>query len=429
MSPEQISTTYRVWEILARRWLATWLDLLFLGFLIWGVVTLGGRQAALGGGLGLLVLALYYPLTEGLFGRTFGKLLCGLRVVDERGSLPGLGKATLRTLCRLVEINPVLMGGVPAAIAVFNSKSRQRMGDQAARTFVLKTEDLPLLSAPGTPGAPAIQEFSLPLGMPLTLPLAAGGVPLDPFGRPQRLPTRNRVWALPAAVVLSAATAGLVITAIEATRIEKRARPVVVSCAKFLAAPPKEGWYQLQACDYVIQDALYAPAEADSDSTESENSPAAPSGAEIGDVYVPVFATRENEGKKSPLLVKLSDERTRKLVGQIEKLDGDDQKQVARWLEQHFAELEVRRDITGTLGEQSTVPEAILKQAAEDKSSRLSVPFVVLSEGEEPTGWGSLSAIGGAFILGLLAAMAWLLAFVALADSGGPPPTAYGIHR
>jgi uncharacterized RDD family membrane protein YckC len=428
MSPEQICQTYGAWDILVRRWMATWLDLLFLGGAIWGLVVLSGSKPALGGSLGVLFLVLYYPLTEGLTGLTFGKFVCGLRVVDEQGARPGLGKATLRTLCRLVEINPLVLGGVPAGISVYTSPARQRLGDRTARTFVVKAEDLRLLSAPGLPTPPAIHEFSLPLGMSPSTPTPLGMPPPGAFGLPQRLPTHNRWWALPPAGLVTVATVTMIVMAMSATQAEKRARPVVMSCAQFLQAQPKEGWYQLKGCDYHLQDGLYTTLEPD---PGSANEPALPESAEarIGDIYVPVFATAENEGRKTPLLVRITDEPTRKLMLELKQLDGAKEPQLTRWLEQHFAELEVHRDLTGTLSSSASLPEP-LRTEANNPDSRLSVPYVVLDEGGEPFGWASLGAFGGAFLLGTLTVMFWLNALIVLSTNGGPPPPrSYGIHR
>ena len=48
----------------------------------------------------------------------------------------------MRTLLRLFEVNPLLLGGIPAAIAVLCSKNRQRLGDMLAGTYVIRTKDL-----------------------------------------------------------------------------------------------------------------------------------------------------------------------------------------------------------------------------------------------------------------------------------------------
>jgi uncharacterized RDD family membrane protein YckC len=87
----------------------------------------------------------YFPLTEGLFGRSLGKLATRTVVVNAAGENPGIGRAFVRTLLRIVEVNPLFLGGVPAGIVAAASKTRQRLGDMAANTFVLKQEHLRLL--------------------------------------------------------------------------------------------------------------------------------------------------------------------------------------------------------------------------------------------------------------------------------------------
>jgi uncharacterized RDD family membrane protein YckC len=142
MSPAEISSSYDS-SIVVRRWLATWIDFLVLaGFLLIPDGVLGNAlyQKTLFVWLGLI--ALYYPLLEGLTGTTLGKWIAHVKVVDEQGQIPGIGKAVIRTLLRLVEVNPILAGGLPAGIVVLTSKKRQRLGDMAAQTYVLKTSDL-----------------------------------------------------------------------------------------------------------------------------------------------------------------------------------------------------------------------------------------------------------------------------------------------
>jgi len=427
MTPEQICSTYRPWEIIVRRWMATWLDLLFLGGTIASLSAVASHQPAVVGSASLALLVLYYPVTEGLKGQTLGKLLCGLRVVDAKGGLPGIGKATVRTFLRLFEINPVLMGGMPAAWSVYGSPARQRLGDKSAGTYVLKTEDLTLLNPATAPGVPAIQEFSLPLGLGPAAPFNAQ-VAGPGFRSSGRLPTRNRIWPLPGALLTTAATAGLILAGIAASQAEKKVKPVTLTCAAFLASPPKEGWYRVTGCYYSINDLRYETEPVDEDDT---NTPAAGEAkkTKIGNIYVPVFASRENGGKKTPLLVHVADEHTRKLLEQMLQIDNDG-KQIDRWVEAHGEELLARREITGTVDEKPLLSDS-LREELEGKQSRLSQPYRVLKAGGEPSGWVSVSAFAGALLLGLLSAIFWLLTLIALADTGGPrtPLPGYDVHR
>ncbi len=89
------------------------------------------------GGLtyGLFVGA-YYVLMEGLIGQTVGKMLVGIRVIGEAtGRPPGISGAILRTLLRLVD---GLFGYLLGYLVVLASPKRQRLGDMAAHTLVVR---------------------------------------------------------------------------------------------------------------------------------------------------------------------------------------------------------------------------------------------------------------------------------------------------
>ncbi|MEV4754815.1 RDD family protein [Micromonospora sp. NPDC049559] len=90
-----------------------------------------------GGSLLLLVIVLlYYTLLEGFLGRTVGKMVTGIRVIDEAtGDRPGLVSALVRTLLRIVD---GLFAYLVGLIIVVNSDRRRRLGDMAAKTLVVK---------------------------------------------------------------------------------------------------------------------------------------------------------------------------------------------------------------------------------------------------------------------------------------------------
>lgn len=89
-----------------------------------------------GGALCLTYLG-YFFLSEALWSRTPGKYLQGLVVVDLSGGRCGWRRALVRTLLRVVEANPLLLGGLPAGVAILVSKRNQRLGDLAAGTLVV----------------------------------------------------------------------------------------------------------------------------------------------------------------------------------------------------------------------------------------------------------------------------------------------------
>jgi uncharacterized RDD family membrane protein YckC len=83
-----------------------------------------------------ILVALYYILLEGYLGKTIGKMIAGIKVVNEAtGEPPGLGRATVRTALRLVD---GLFSYLVAFIAVLASSKRQRFGDMAAQTLVVR---------------------------------------------------------------------------------------------------------------------------------------------------------------------------------------------------------------------------------------------------------------------------------------------------
>jgi uncharacterized RDD family membrane protein YckC len=130
-------------ELLFRRWLAAMLDAVLLAGLFWLIAraleTVFGAGTALWalGGWAAAAIA-YFLITEGVWGQSLGKYAASVAVVDDAGRPPGVLRAAIRTLVRVIEINPLLV----AAWAISFSKDRQRLGDYAAGTFVVPTAAL-----------------------------------------------------------------------------------------------------------------------------------------------------------------------------------------------------------------------------------------------------------------------------------------------
>ena len=142
-----VSTELNV-HVTGRRVVATLFDGLVLGLAYWlvawafGTVTSAGpyswtAQTSTGPTLLYVLCALaYFVLLEGYRGQTLGKMVVGVRVVDEQtGQVPNLGKAAIRTVLRLVD---GLLGYLVAFIVVLVSSRRQRIGDMAAHTLVAR---------------------------------------------------------------------------------------------------------------------------------------------------------------------------------------------------------------------------------------------------------------------------------------------------
>lgn len=141
--------------ILVRRWAATLIDTVVLClFLVCCDALLGNELYQRLLPLFLLLIALYYPVLEGLEGGTAGKFVVGIRVVDYEGRMPGITKALVRTFARLVEVNPCLIGGLPAGIVALSSRRKQRIGDMLAGTFVVYQDDLLRLYRQSAAAAP-----------------------------------------------------------------------------------------------------------------------------------------------------------------------------------------------------------------------------------------------------------------------------------
>ncbi len=134
------------YDIVFWRWLATVLDIFFLLAMFslpwfWNGIHSDYISGCILIGC-ILIFLLYYPVLEGFTGYTIGKYIVRLRVVRDDGAVPGFGRALIRTFFRLFEVNPVLLGGIPAGIVVLLSQKRQRLGDMVAKTFVLHVCDL-----------------------------------------------------------------------------------------------------------------------------------------------------------------------------------------------------------------------------------------------------------------------------------------------
>lgn len=138
LTARQVSSDYDS-SILVRRWAGAWLDFVAVAGILIAPYEFLGKDLYQRTFLIWLVLGvLYFPVLEGVKGWSLGKLATGTRVVDRHGRVPGVGKAAIRTVARLFEVNPLFAGGLPAGIAVLVSKGHQRVGDMMADTYVLK---------------------------------------------------------------------------------------------------------------------------------------------------------------------------------------------------------------------------------------------------------------------------------------------------
>ena len=79
----------------------------------------------------------YFFVFELAFARTPGKMFQGLVIRKIDGQKVNAKQIFIRTLTRIFEANPILFGGLPAALLVATSNSHQRMGDSLAGTVVV----------------------------------------------------------------------------------------------------------------------------------------------------------------------------------------------------------------------------------------------------------------------------------------------------
>jgi uncharacterized RDD family membrane protein YckC len=142
--------------ILFRRWAGCWIDFIVSAILFVLSATpfasideteLTDAQALTVFFVGAGAIVAYYTVSEAFTGRTLGKLITGTMVVNAAGQPPGIWRALIRTVMRLIEVNPFLLGGLPAGIVVAVTKDKQRLGDLAAGTYVVPVKTLQAMTA------------------------------------------------------------------------------------------------------------------------------------------------------------------------------------------------------------------------------------------------------------------------------------------
>jgi uncharacterized RDD family membrane protein YckC len=144
MSRALVAADLRVGDATKDRFLAHWLDSLLAvaaGLVVAAAVFPREDEVERAVAIGVVFLA-YFFVFEALTGTTPGKLLFGLwvRRVDHRR--PAWWQIGVRTAARLVEANPLLLGSLPAAVAVLATDRHQRLGDLWAGTVVVSGDEL-----------------------------------------------------------------------------------------------------------------------------------------------------------------------------------------------------------------------------------------------------------------------------------------------
>ena len=82
----------------------------------------------------------YFVVLEALWSRTLGKFVQGLVVRKLDGNRCDWRAALIRGSLRIVEVNPLLLGGLPAGLVIIASERKQRIGDLLAGTVVVSNK-------------------------------------------------------------------------------------------------------------------------------------------------------------------------------------------------------------------------------------------------------------------------------------------------
>jgi uncharacterized RDD family membrane protein YckC len=88
----------------------------------------------------VLVYLAYFVVLEALWSRTLGKFFQGLVVRKLDGNPCDWKAALIRGSLRIFEVNPLLLGGLPAGLVIIASERKQRIGDLLAGTVVVSNK-------------------------------------------------------------------------------------------------------------------------------------------------------------------------------------------------------------------------------------------------------------------------------------------------
>lgn len=156
---EGVAIRLRIAGPLLRVW-AWSLDLIFMAVatMIVGIVLglmgilVGGKVVTGVMSLFMFFLSWWYPVffESSAWGATFGKRICGLRVMQPSGAPITFSQAVVRNFLRVVDINPPFFG-LPGLACCLATRRFQRLGDLAAGTVVVyeRQEIVPEASGPG----------------------------------------------------------------------------------------------------------------------------------------------------------------------------------------------------------------------------------------------------------------------------------------
>jgi len=127
-------TTILEYKSVGIRFFALMIDSIIFGFLFWLFAKIFSGIYFLNQLYSLAFFA-YYVLMEWKLGGTLGKLITGMRVVKSSGEPLDLKDSLIRNIMRIVDFLPFFY--LVGAISVWNSKTKQRLGDRLAKTVVV----------------------------------------------------------------------------------------------------------------------------------------------------------------------------------------------------------------------------------------------------------------------------------------------------
>jgi uncharacterized RDD family membrane protein YckC len=199
-----------VTAILAGTWLALTKNVDALNCVGGGIKINGNCRAFTSSGdrtVWYVIVAVVYigifVVLQGLTGRTPGKAMLGIRVVNAEGRPPGLFRAFLRTIFWIVDEFPYFIPFLTGFVTALSTERNQRVGDMVASTFVInKNAAAPQGAGPafvqqpafGAPPAGAPYQSAPPpppSGAPV--PQGNGGQKADWYPDPQGQ-ARLRYW-------------------------------------------------------------------------------------------------------------------------------------------------------------------------------------------------------------------------------------------
>jgi uncharacterized RDD family membrane protein YckC len=104
-----------------------------------GAVSLGPAYPAYYVALGIVIALLYFTLLLGRYGQSVGMMAVKIKVVSEANGGPiTYGAAFIRTILLYIDQIPYVIPYLLGAILIWTSDKKQRLGDRAAHTVVLK---------------------------------------------------------------------------------------------------------------------------------------------------------------------------------------------------------------------------------------------------------------------------------------------------